>query len=60
MARVHGTGRGGEHAARLEVRTRYKLNATNTPSEIRNDVTCKDAIRILELSRFLPLGLAHT
>ena len=53
-SRTIGTGNN------VHIYTRYKLNATNTPSEIRNDQTCKDAIRILELSRFLPLGLAHT
>lgn len=44
----------------LHIYTRYKLGATNEPSAIRLDPNCKEAIRVLDLSRFLPLGLAHT
>ena len=52
-ARVLGQGNN------VHIFTRYKLGASNLPNGIRTDVECKEAIRILDLSRFIPLGLAH-
>ncbi len=55
-----GNARSLGQGKNVHIYTRYKLGASNEPSEIRMDPDCKEAIRILDLSRFLPLGLAHT
>ena len=44
----------------VQIYCRYKLDAHTAPRDVHNDRTCVEAIRILDMSRFLPLGLVHT